>query len=178
MSEPKEPINRKDGELYKSPKEIERKFVVTAESLQFLEGSPNDYEYTSIRQGYLVLGSDGSEARVRDASGIYSLTVKSKGDLVRGEWEVVLDEVQFAELWPASKGKRVEKTRFKILHEDSLIELDIYEGDLVGLMTAEVEFQSEEAARRFRSPAWLGAEVTSNKAFKNQNLAVHGIPQY
>lgn len=155
------------------PQEIERKFLA---NLALLEGSPDDYEHTAIRQGYLVIGENGSEARLRDKAGKYTITVKTKGDLVRGEWETELSEDQFEVLWAATEGKRVEKTRFKIPYDGHVIELDIYEGELDGLVTAEIEFESVQASQQFVPPGWLGKDVTQDSSFKNQNLACEGVP--
>jgi len=51
------------------------------------------------------------------------------------------------------------------------IELDIYSGDLAGLIVAEVEFASEDEADAFEPPNWFGPEVTDDARYKNQNLA-------
>lgn len=148
--------------------EIERKFLVDTERLP---GLAEDFEQTKIRQGYMVLGADGSEARVRDKGGVFSLTVKSKGDRTRGEWEIEIDEEQFLTLWPATEGKRVEKIRIKVPYEGHIIEVDVYEGYLYGLVTAEVEFDSDNEALEFVAPDWLKEDVTEVAAYKNQNLA-------
>jgi adenylate cyclase len=153
----------------KPPLEIERKYLV-AELPYNLEGYPAE----QIRQGYIVIGTDGSEVRLRDRQGSFTLTVKSKGDLSRGEWEVPATAEQFDTLWPTTEGKRVEKTRFSIPYNDATIELDVFEGDLQGLVTAEVEFPSELAAELFEAPDWFGDEVTTNSAYKNQSLALNG----
>ena len=42
---------------------------------------------------------------------------------------------------------------------------------LAGLLTAEIEFPSEAAARDFSPPPWLGEEVTGDTTYANQNLA-------
>ena len=55
-------------------------------------------------------------------------------------------------------------------------EVDVYEGRLEGLTTAEIEFGSEADADEFEPPAWLGEEVTGDKRFANQNLVRAGIP--
>lgn len=159
-------------EMEKPPMEIERKFLVGT-----LPEGFEDYEHTRIRQGYLVIGEDGSEARLRDKGGKYTMTVKSKGELSRGEWETSISEEQFAAMWPATAGKRVEKTRYEIPYQESVIELDIYEGELEGLVSAEVEFPTEEAAGLFQAPEWFAVDVTSDKAFKNQQLALNGLPR-
>ena len=41
---------------------------------------------------------------------------------------------------------------------------------------AEVEFGDQQAARAFVAPAWFGEDVTENDAYKNQRLAVEGLP--
>jgi adenylate cyclase len=164
--------NPEENEFIKLPVEVERKFLV-----HNLPSNLTSYEHQQIRQGYLVIGADGLEARVRDRAGTYTMTVKSKGDLSRGEWETKIDEDQFKTLWPATAGKRVEKTRFTIPYGDAEIELDIYEGNLAGLITAEIEFAGEEAADDFEAPGWLAVDVTNAKDFKNQNLALKGFPR-
>jgi CYTH domain-containing protein len=156
----------------KSPVEVERKFLVNA-----LPGNLHEYKHEAIRQGYLVIGEDGSEARLRDRDGAYTLTVKSKGELSRGEWEAPISAEQFATWWPATNGKRVEKTRYSIPFDEHVVELDIYAGDLSGLVTAEVEFAHETSAYAFQQPDWLSVDVTSDKAYKNQQLALKGLPR-
>lgn len=167
-------LQEQSGEILQAstPTEIERKFLVTT-----LPENLNAYDHEQIRQGYLVIGKDGSEARVRDREGAYTMTVKSKGDLSRGEWETTITPEQFETLWPATMGRRVEKVRFTIPTCEGLaIELDIYDGELAGLVSAEVEFSSEDSARAFSVPEWIGSEVTEIKAMKNQQLAENGFP--
>ncbi len=153
--------------------EIERKFIV-ARLPDPLDGHPAK----KIDQGYLVIGADGSEVRVRRAATQHWLTVKRGAGLVRSETEVELSAEQFELLWPATEGARIEKTRYRLPAGDGLvIELDVYAGSLSGLQVAEVEFDDQGAARRFRPPAWFGREVTDDDRFKNRRLAVDGLPE-
>jgi CYTH domain-containing protein len=93
------------------------------------------------------------------------------------EEEFEIDPERFARLWELSGGRTVEKTRYELPADDGLtIELDVYTGRLEGLVTAEVEFPSAEAADRFEPPTWFGKEVTDDDAYKNQRLAVDGRP--
>ena len=149
--------------------EIERKFLV--------EQHPSDRGFTSaaLRQGYLLIG-DGGEVRIRDAGGVHTLTVKSRGSLSREEHEISLSREQFDELWPATLGRRVEKTRHEFALDGMAAALDVFEGDLSGLVTVEVEFPSLSAARAFVPPEWFGREVTEDASYKNASLAVHGRP--
>ncbi len=153
--------------------EIERKFLLAE-----LPGNLNAHPSRAIAQGYLAVGTDGSEVRVRRAGERLLLTAKRGGGLVREEAEVELSAEQFEALWPATAGRRVEKTRYEIPAADELvIELDVYSGTLSGLQVAEVEFPDTEAAARFAVPSWFGREVTDDDAYKNRRLAVDGAPR-
>jgi len=148
--------------------EIERKWLVEDPPATVLAVAGEE-----IDQGYLAIAADGTEVRVRRRAGRCFLTVKSAGGLVRGEREVELSPEQFEVLWPATEGRRLEKVR-RIL--PGRIELDHYGGALSGLVVAEVEFADADAAARFDPPDWFGREVTGENAYKNQRLAVDGLP--
>jgi CYTH domain-containing protein len=150
--------------------EIERKFLVER-APPGLDRCPGE----EVVQGYLAVEA-GAEVRLRRRGARYFETVKSGEGLVRSELEVELERDQFATLWPATAGKRVEKTRYTLALETFVVELDVYRGTLHGLMTAEVEFASAAAASAFQPPEWFGAEVTDDSCYKNRNLAVHGLP--
>jgi adenylate cyclase len=147
--------------------EIERKWLVEAPSDESLN-APSE----RIDQGYLAIEPDGNETRVRRKEDHYFLTVKSAGGLAREEYEIELNFEQFAALWPATEGRRVEKTRYVA----DGIELDLYAGALAGLIIAEVEFTSEEEAVAYVPPSWFGPEVTADRRYKNHSLAVDGRP--
>jgi len=147
--------------------EIERKWLVELPSDQSLNAPAQ-----RIDQGYLAIEPDGTEARIRRKEDHYFLTVKSAGALTRAEYEIELSLEQFATLWPATEGRRVEKTRYA----SDGIELDLYAGALEGLILAEVEFTSEAEAAAYVAPVWFGAEVTDDRRYKNHSLAVHGRP--
>lgn len=152
--------------------EIERKFLV-AEPPSDLERWPS----TDIEQGYLAITDDRPEVRVRRRDGRAFLTVKAGGGRVRVEEEIEIEPDRFDRLWPLTEGLRIEKRRYEIDAADGLvIELDVYKGDLEGLIVAEVEFDSEAAADAFAPPDWLGRDVTEDAHYKNQRLARDGAP--
>lgn len=157
------------------PKEIERKFLV--------HSIPEDlisYEAIEINQGYLAIEPNGTEIRLRQKDDSYFLTAKSGASeegLVRAEREIPLTRELFDVLWPATEGRRIEKTRYKIPAGQHTIELDVFKGSLSGLILAEIEFPSVAESTAFKPPLWFGADVTADKAFKNQNLATQGVPQ-
>jgi len=130
-----------------------------------------------IEQGYLTVGEGGAETRVRRRGERCTLTVKSGIGLVRHEAEIELSEAQFTALWPATEGARVEKVRHTLRTEEGhLIELDVYDGALSGLIVAEVEFDDPWGAESFVAPYWFGREVTADPDYKNQRLALRGRP--
>src|ERR687888_749206 len=102
--------------------EVERKFVLN-EPPPGLESHP----HTRIEQGYLAIGVDGVEVRIRRCDGECSLTVKSAPGLVRVEEELPIDERRFASLWEPTSGRRVGKSRYLVPLEDGLTaEVDEY----------------------------------------------------
>ncbi|MEO0166524.1 MAG: adenylate cyclase, partial [candidate division WOR-3 bacterium] len=95
---------------------------------------------------------------------------------IRDEREIQLSQKQLRVLWPITKGRRIEKIRYKIKSDNKIIYLDIYKGKLKGLKIAEVEFKSVKEAKKFKPPEWFGKEVTYDKRYKNKNLAIYGKP--
>ena len=150
--------------------EIERKFLVDRMPDGLGEGEP-------IEQGYLVIGEDGVEVRIRRRGDTTVLTVKSGPGMMRTEEELAIDERRFASLWPLTDGRRVTKTRHVVPLGDGLeAEVDVYADAHEGLLTAEIEFPSVEASEAFTPPEWLGREVTDDRRYANQALALHGRP--
>ena len=149
--------------------EVERKFLVP--NPPDLAGAEAD----EIEQGYLATGADG-EVRLRRKGDARLLTAKRGSGLSREEAEVELDREAFDRLWPQTEGRRLHKRRYVSPHGDLRIEVDVYDGDLAGLVVAEIEFGSEEEARRFDPPEWLGDEVTGDERYLNETLATRGAP--
>ena len=153
--------------------EIERKFLIPS--------PPPDlqaFPCTPIEQAYVAIDPAGTEVRVRRRGGTTTLTVKGGRGRARAEEELEIDGGHFERLWELAGGRSLQKRRYEIPTDDGLtIELDVYEGALAGLRTAEVEFDSSEAADRFVPPAWFGPEVTKEDAYKNRRLAVDGLPR-
>lgn len=112
----------------------------------------------------------------------YELTVKTKLDddangLARGEVTEVITEEQFNQAVKQHIGNAIEKTRLTFALDGKELEVDVYKGALTGLLSAEIEFDSKEASEQFEVPSWLGQEVTGRKDFKNQQLALRGVPK-
>jgi adenylate cyclase len=150
--------------------EVERKFLVDE-----LPGGLDRDPGVEIVQGYLSI--DGvTEVRVRRKGDRCTLTVKQGSGLARSEFEIGIEKEQFDVLWPATAGRRIEKTRYELPLGMVTAELDRYHGVLDGLTTVEVEFGSVPEARAFVPPSWFDRELTDDGRFANRNLAVDGRP--
>jgi adenylate cyclase len=146
--------------------EIERKFLVDRAPDGLAGGD-------RIEQGYLAIGDDGVEVRVRRRGDAMTLTIKSGPGMMRTEEELAIDARRFESLWPLTEGRRVSKTRHLVpLGGGLTAEVDVYSGAHEGLLTAEIEFPSLEASEAFEPPAWLGREVTGDASYANQALAL------
>jgi adenylate cyclase len=150
----------------KSSHEIERKFLVK-------ELPPNlkNYKSKPIEQGYVAVKRDGTQVRLRKAGTRQTLTLKRGRGRKRQEWEVDLIPEQFDELWPATEGRRLRKTRYDVPYGDYTIEIDIYAGRNKGLIVAEVEFDDEKQCEKFEPPDWFGREVSEKWRYSNVRLA-------
>ena len=149
--------------------EIERKFTI--------KNLPEDigrYAKKELEQAYLCTNP---VVRVRKSDEEYILTYKSKhGVTVRAnatarsceEVELPLTKEGYEHLKEKADGNVIAKTRYLIpIANGRKIELDVFHGDLSGLMFAEVEFESEEEAAAYQMPEWFLEDVTFDKRYSN-----------
>ena len=95
--------------------------------------------------------------------------------LARREYEAEITPESYRALRPETQGKTLLKTRYVIpAGEGRTWEIDIYEGEFAGLVVAEMEFESEEAAAAFPTPAWALRDISIDPAFKNVVMAQEG----
>ncbi|MGN0404821.1 MAG: CYTH domain-containing protein [Bariatricus sp.] len=144
--------------------EIERKYLV--------KNLPDDYErypHRALEQGYLCTEP---VVRVRRDGDEYILTYKSKGFMVREEYNLPLTGESYLHLISKADGRIISKERYCIPYNDALtIELDVFKGDLAPLVLAEVEFPDEASANAFVPPDWFGEDVTFRKEYHNSSLS-------
>lgn len=146
--------------------EIERKFLIQS---QRLPKNLQDYPFHQIEQGYLCTEP---VVRIRRQDDQYYLTYKSKGLLSREEYNLPLTKEAYLHLKPKADGLVISKTRYLIPEKDNLtIELDVFHNEYKGLLLAEVEFPSEEAANAYVPPLWFGEDVTLSSKYHNSTLS-------
>lgn len=150
--------------------EIERKFLT-----KHIPFDITVYPCKQMTQAYL---SFSPTIRIRQSDAAYILTVKGKGHLAREEFELPLSKEEYDRLFLKTEGTPVTKKRYLVPLEGGLTaEVDLYEGELEGLMTTEVEFPSLAEAEAFLPPAWFGKDVSAEKAYKNTALSLYGMPK-
>jgi len=153
--------------------EIERKFLLD------LNEVPYDFSRLrkkSIEQGYIICKP---EIRVRNVSNEdYFMTIKgsTEDDLVRNEVEFKISKDAYSALMARDDIHKVSKNRYFVNEGNHVFEIDIFEGDLKGLVCLEVEFKSKEEAEKFIVPSWIKKEVTGDFRYKNSYLAKNSIP--
>jgi CYTH domain-containing protein len=152
--------------------ERERKFLVSVPPADL-----DTYPHDSIEQGYLAIEDGRAEVRLRRIGGHDVLTIKRGRGASRLEKEGTLCSEHGRSLWPLTRGRRVHKVRYKIPYCGLTIELDVYSGKAQGLITAEVEFDSDDGMHRFDPPPWFGKEVTGRRKYTNSRIAVRGWKQ-
>lgn len=144
--------------------EIERKFLIKK-----LPDNLTSYKARKIEQAYLCTDP---VVRMRRDNDDYYLTYKSKGMIVREEYNLPLTKEAYRHLLAKADGNIITKTRYEIPEKDNLtIELDVFEGKFDGLLLAEVEFASEEEALGYIPPEWFGEDVSNSTKYHNSTLS-------
>ncbi len=151
--------------------EIERKYLI--------DTPPDGYRrwpFRQIEQAYLCTAPT---VRIRREDDTYYMTYKSAGLLSREEYNLPLTKEAYLHLLEKADGTVLTKKRYlKPLIEaaggaaDLMIEMDVFEGAYNGLILAEVEFPTEEAALAFTPPEWFGRDVTFTGEYSNSRLAM------
>lgn len=144
--------------------EIERKYLI-----QTLPENLEQYPHHIIEQGYLCTEP---VVRIRRQDDDYILTYKSKGLMVRDEYNLPLTAAAYEHLKPKADGLIITKTRYVIPLDKILnIELDVFHEAYEGLYLAEVEFPNEDMANGFIPPDWFGEDVTFSSKYHNSTLS-------
>jgi CYTH domain-containing protein len=69
------------------------------------------------------------------------------------------------------EGNEIRKNRYQFEYEGKTYGIDMFLGDLFGLVLAEVSFDSDEEMKAFTPPPFVLAEVTNNDLFTGGKLS-------
>ncbi|MBT9099852.1 CYTH domain-containing protein [Methylovulum psychrotolerans] len=152
--------------------EIEHKFLLANDGWR-------EHVHHSVvyRQGYLSSEAHTS-IRVRISDEHAWLNIKSAVvGTHRQEYEYEIPLADADEIISQLCRKPlIEKTRHLVLDDGNLWEIDEFAGENQGLCVAEIELSA--IGQTFRKPAWLGAEVTDDLRYYNNNLVAHPYSQW
>jgi adenylate cyclase len=144
-------------------KEIERKFLVKGDSWR------RDRAGKPYRQGYLSTEKERT-VRIRTAGDQAFITIKGvSSGASRSEYEYEIPVRDANEMLDhLCKKPLIEKTRYRIPHDNLVWEVDEFAGENRGLVLAEVELKDEN--QEVSLPSWIGREVTDDRRYFNVNL--------
>lgn len=145
--------------------EIERKFLVNQDL--WTPQVPG----VAYRQGYIRTQAPGSTVRIRIQGDEGRITLKGPTTgWTRAEYEYPIPLADAVEMLDTlCDPPLIEKVRYQIPWGGLVWEVDVFAGDNQGLITAEVELESED--QTFESPLWLGPEVSHDYRYSNSQLA-------
>ena len=154
--------------------EIERRFLVHKDRL------PRLSQGERLVQGYL---SDLPHVRFRIINGKTAILCLKKELALghRSEIEFRREDLSLAELrdlCAMALHPPLAKTRYRVPHENLVWEIDVYEEENEGLITAEVEVPSPDCPIAF--PDWIDprAEITDESRYANINLTRKPFKQW
>jgi len=145
------------------PVEIERKYLVRDASVV--------HGLTGVRMAQGYIADNGMWVRVRIAGARAFLTLKGPtSGMSRAEFEypIPLADAEALLADHCSHGA-LDKVRYIVPVQGFDFEVDVFEGPLAGLVTAEIELSAETVVPPL--PEWLGAEVTHDLRYANSQLA-------
>lgn len=153
-------------------KEIERKFLVASDGWRRKARLGK-----SFRQA-IVFSEGNRTVRIRaidQKKARLTIKIGINGHLARHEFEYDVPMRDAEELLALAHGRAITKTRYEVKHAQHVWEIDVYGGDLEGLVVAEVELKSEKDDPEL--PDWVGREVTGDQRYSNQALAEGSLPE-
>jgi len=152
--------------------EIERKFLVVDSTWrqQISRSQAMDQAYLGASPGDGE-GRGRSSVRVRVAGDQAHLNIKARTPgPARLEFEYPIPLADAELLLAQCANHRIEKIRHWVPYGDVVFEVDEFLGANQGLVVAEVELAAVD--QEFAHPAWLGAEVTQDPRYYNNELAL------
>jgi adenylate cyclase len=147
--------------------EIERKFLADISRWQQAFKGAGQV----MRQGYLLTDPQKT-IRVRITATAAYITIKGlTAGATRAEYEYTIPREDAVELLDQFSVAELSKTRYEVLHEGKLWEVDEFHKENEGLLIAEIELENE--LEPFSLPTWVVREVTGEEKYYNSNLTLH-----
>lgn len=150
-------------------KEIERKWIV---DLNLLDFDLSTLSYIDMSQGYI---STKPTIRIRSENNErFILCVKTKPQkdaLLTNEYEIDIKKEEYENLLKKVEGNIITKRRYIYNIDGYKMEIDVFSGNLSPLCLAEIEFESEEEAKKYKAPPFCIKDVSFDYHYKNAYLS-------
>ena len=144
--------------------EIERKYLVDKSQWDAVS-KPKP---TQIIQGYIHNSLEKTvRIRMNDSYGFLTIKGKTIG-ITRSEFEYEIPVADAQLLLNQFSDKTISKLRYAITIGNHCWEVDEFQGNLNGLILAEIELTDENES--FEIPHWVIEEVSSNPEYFNARL--------
>ncbi len=123
---------------------------------------------------YIPASEEHPMLRIRNNGDAYEMTKKTpvsgSDSSEQTEYTILLTLQEFKTL-ESVEGKRVQKDRYYYDYKGRTAEIDIFGGDLNGLVEVDFEFDNSEEKDTFDMPDFCLADVTQEKAFAGGMLS-------
>lgn len=115
---------------------------------------------------YIPINREHSKLRIRKNGDKYEITKKIQLDKNNAsqqtEHTISLDSEEYAVL-ASIPGRKVEKNRYYYDYQGKVAEIDVFKGDLAGLVLVDFEFDTVEELENFTLPNFCLADVTQEE---------------
>lgn len=149
--------------------EIEREKTFLAKYLPDLSSC----ESKEMVDTYIPENAPHPIVRIRKQGDSYMITKKSPVDesaSTQTEQTIPLTKDEYDALSLVSK-KQIEKVRYYYPFNGRMVEIDVFQGDLVGLVLVDVEFESSDDMEAFPIPEFCLVDITEEKFIAGGMLA-------
>lgn len=130
--------------------------------------------YKEMLDIYIPSSAEHPIVRIRKTGDKFEVTKKYPVEMSdssrQTETTIKLTQEEYGELAQIN-GKRVEKVRFYYRENGTNYEIDVFGGDLGGLILVDVEFKSLEEKSEFIPPNWCLVNVTQEEFIAGGALA-------
>ncbi len=141
---------------------------------KYLPEGLKDCRFKQIVDIYIPASENHPTLRIRKNGDTYEMTKKTpingSDSSEQTEHTISLTPQEFKTL-EAVEGKRVQKDRYYYDYKGRTAEIDIFGGDLNGLVEVDFEFDNSEEKDTFDMPDFCLADVTQEKTFAGGMLA-------
>lgn len=143
--------------------------MIELEKTYLLKSIPKNLKnakFKEIIDIYFPKNSIHPKLRLRKNGKRFEITKKEPLDKedssIQKEQTILLSQEEFSALSKVN-GKKIHKLRYYLDYNSQTAEIDVFKGDLAGLVMADFEFKTEEEKSNFKIPDFCLIDVTQEE---------------